>query len=307
MKKLFPLFLVFLLFFGCAEKTPLPAPEGTSITDALGRTCALTTDAKVVSCYASFADMWQLAGGTLSAVTEDAITEHQLDVGPDTAIIGSVKHIDLEQVVALEPDYVMLSADLAAHLSLRESLDTMGIPYGYFQVDDFGDYKALMGQFCRITGRDDLYRQNVLDVEQAILDIKERIPETDATVLLLRTYSTGMKAKTSDNLAGQILEELGLTNIAAGHKTMLEDLSLEHILQADPDYIFALTMGDEAGALAYFQENAQSNPAWASLTAIQKGRFHMLPKDLFHYKPNDRWSESYAYLAKRIWPEVFSG
>ena len=57
-----------------------------------------------------------------------------------------------------------------------------------------------------------------------------------------------MKAKTDDNLAGQILKEFGLANIADNDKSMLEDLSLEHIVKQDPDYIFVLTMGNEDDA-----------------------------------------------------------
>ncbi len=301
MKRLFPIFLMFCLLCGCA-RTDTPNTQGIAVTDSLGSTVQLSPDAKVVSCYGSYAEMWLLAGGRLAGVTEDAITEHGLNVG-DAAMVGTVKHIDLERLVALEPDYVILSADLTAHLSLKESLETMGIPCGYFRVDTFDDYKAVMEQFCSVTGRNDLYQTNVLDVEAEIAEIKAKIPETDKTVLLLRVFSTGMKAKGSDNLAGQILEEFGLTNIAGDQ--MLEELSLEHIVRCDPDYIFALTMGNETGAQAYFQDNALNHPAWSSLTAVQKGNYQMLPKELFHHKPNNRWSESYAYLARLIWPDIF--
>lgn len=301
-RRFFVAFIILVLLCGCNQS----APEGdVTIVDVFGNSCSLPENARVVSCYASFADIWLLSGGSLVGVTEDAISEHNLDVGEEAAIIGSVKHIDLEKVLALDPDYVMLSADLTAHLSLKESLEAMSIPHGYFRVDVFADYKALMEQFCAYTGRSDLYQTHVLDVETEIDAILERIPEIDKSVLLIRAYSTGMKAKRDDNLAGQILQEFGLTNIA--DSGMLEDLSMEHIVRTDPDYIFALTMGDEAAALQYLKDNAENNPAWTGLTAIRNGNYHLLPKDLFHYKPNERWSESYAYLANLIWPELFPG
>ena len=31
----------------------------------------------------------------------------------------------------------------------------------------------------------------------------------------------------------------------------------------------------------------------------------VLPKDLFHYKPNNRWGESYQYLGEILYPELF--
>ena len=36
---------------------------------------------RVVSLYGSFAEAWTLAGGTLTATTEDAIKERGLDLG----------------------------------------------------------------------------------------------------------------------------------------------------------------------------------------------------------------------------------
>lgn len=298
---------ILLSFCACGKKdtnNSADTEDKTAVTDVFGNVAYLDKNSKVISGYASFAECWMLSGGSLIGVTQDAINEHGLDVG-DAQIIGTVKHIDLEKVVSLAPDYLILSADLTAHLSLKDSLDAIGIPYGYFRVDVFDDYKALMTQFCGVNGRQDLFEKNVTAVESKIAGIKAKIPPTNKTVLLLRAFSTGMKAKTDDNLAGQILREFGLVNIADGNHSMLEDLSIEHIVKSDPDYLFAMTMGNEEGALQYLSDNAQSNPAWRELTAVKQGNYHLLPKALFHYKPNNRWSESYEYLAKLIWPEIF--
>ncbi len=299
------LFALLLLCTLCGCKVvPTEDADGVKLTDALGNVCHINNQARVVSCYASFAECWLLAGGELAGVTQDAVDEHGLDVG-DAEIIGTVKHIDMERLIRLEPDYVILSADLAAHLALKDSLDAMGIAYGYFRVDVFEDYKKIMDLFCQVSGREDLYKLNVLDVDEKINGIRSKIPHTDASVLLMRVYSSGMKAKAEDNIAGVILKELGLKNIADDNRSLLEDLSLEHIVKSDPDYIFAMTMGNEAGAMEYFNANAQNNPMWSELCAVKNGNYHMLPKELFHYKPNNRWSESYEYIAKLVWQDLF--
>ena len=38
----------------------------------------------------------------------------------------------------------------------------------------------------------------------------------------------------------------------------------------------------------------------------RKENRELLPKDLFHYKPNERWDESYEYLARILYPSVFA-
>ncbi len=309
MKRFFALLfclITSLSLAACAGGGESPAaPNGVAVTDAMGNTVTLTPHSRVVSCYGSFADCWVLAGGSLVGVTDDAVEEGIVPAGGVT-VVGSVKNVDLEIVLSLAPDFVILSADLAAHLKLEDALKAVKIPYGYFRVDTFSDYKALMGQFCAVTGREDLYRAHVLSAEEEISSVLARIPSGSAdTVLLIRVYSTGMKAKRDDNLAGQILKEFGLRNIADENEGLLEDLSVEKILLEDPDHIVALAMGDQAAADEFLRQNVENNPAWAGLTAVKEGRYSMLPKDLFHYKPNERWGESYEYLAKIIYPEIF--
>ena len=61
---------------------------------------------------------------------------------------------------------------------------------------------------------------------------------------------------------------------------------------------------DTQKALDALAAGIQANPAWNSLSAVQNGRYVVLPSDLFHYKPNARWGESYEYLAKILYPQV---
>lgn len=277
-----------------------------TITDAFGNTVALERDSRVVCCHASFAQCWLLSGGQLVGVTQDAKEERGLPLSDDVQIVGTVKHIDLEKLIALEPDYVILSADLTAHLELEESLRALQIPYGYFREDTFEDYAGIMRQFCNVNdAQGDRYQTYVTDVEGRIQSVLADIPsETDQSFLLLRAFSTGMKAKTDDNLAGRILKEFGLVNIADECPSLLEDLSMEKIIAEDPEYVFVITMGDEQAARDYLQQNVESDPAWAGLRAVQNGRYLILPQELFHYKPNDRWDEAYRYLAAILFLEM---
>lgn len=297
-----------LSFFGCSQEpqTPDNPTESASVTDVNGTVVSLDKNARVVACYGSFAECWLLSGGNLAGVTQDAIDEGRITDTQGISVVGTVKSIDLEKLVELEPDYVILSADLTAHTGIKSSLDSLGISYGYFRVDTFEDYRAMMEQFCNVNEREDLFEENVVKVGERIDEILSEIPdESDKTVLLVRAFSTGIKAKTDDNLAGQILKEYSMINIADKTPSILEDLSIEQIIKEDPDYIFVTTMGSEEEAIAYLKNNIESNPAWSELSAVKNGNYVVLPKDLFHYKPNNRWDESYEHLAKIIYPEIF--
>lgn len=300
------LFSVLLSLAACAASPAPEEPDGVALRDVNGSTVRLRPESRLVFGEASLAECWLLAGGMPVGVPLDAIEERALPLAADTAAVGTVKSPDLEKIAALEPDYVVLSADLSAHAQLKDSLEQMGIPCGYFRLDSFEDYRELMAQFCAVTGRADLYEENVLSVEMRIAALRDKLPEAPGlSALLLRAYSTGMKAKTDDNPAGKILKDFGLENPAESNPSLLEELSIEKIILDDPDYIFVMTMGIETEAREYLRANVESDPAWSGLSAVKNGRYIILPQELFHYKPNDRWDDSYEYLAKIIYPDLF--
>ena len=200
-----------------------------------------------------------------------------------------------------------MASDIAGQADIQDVLENAGLTCAYFQVDTFEDYGFMMEQFTAVTGREDLYEENVTQVEQQIQDARAAaaLSSTRPSVLLIRAFSSGIKAKTDDELAGAILKDLWAHNIADDHPSMLEDLSLEEVIAADPEYIFVTTMGDEQKALDYLNGLIEQNPAWSELSAVKEGRYIVLPKDLFHYKPNNRWGESYQYLGEILYPQLF--
>ena len=302
--------LAALLLAACAAPASSAAATDSAVefVDAQGTQVALQSWDRVVSLYGSFAELWLLSGGTLVGATTDAVEERGLDLGGDVALVGNVKTPSLEEVLALEPDFVILSADIEGHVALDESLTAAGVPHAYFRVDNFEDYCTLLRQFCRMTGRDDLFEEYGAAQQQRVERIKAaaaQMQDAAPTVLLIRAYSTGAKAKGTDIFAGAMLAELGADNIVTRYDSLLEDLSMETIIAADPDLILMVPMGaNEDAAAAYMAEHFEANPAWAGLTAVQNGCYAMLPKELFHYKPNARWADSYAYLAKILYPQL---
>ena len=98
------------------------AEQAVSFTDIMGYSVTLNSWDRVVSLYGSFGETWMLAGGTLVGTTSDAIEERGLMLGDEVAIVGSVKQPNFEEILAANPDFVILSADTAEHeadLALR--------------------------------------------------------------------------------------------------------------------------------------------------------------------------------------------
>lgn len=262
---------------------------------------ALAQPQRVVSLLGSFAEAWALAGGELVGVTEDAVSERGMALDAGVQIIGTTKAPNLELILALEPDLVLYSTEIAGQVELAPVLEELGIPVRGYHVATYLDYMAMMEELCGLTGRPDLLEGQQETVQQPIESLMEAAQQCPAygvhTALLLRAYSTGVKAKSADNLAGAMLQDMGLLNIAGDADALLENLTLEAILQADPDYVFIVTMGEsQEKALDALEQSLTGNPAWQGLSAVQAGRVVVLDRTLFHLKPNARWAQAYQFL-----------
>lgn len=304
--------LASLLVSGCGMEADGAVPseaseeEGMVFTDDTGRSVSVAGCSRVVSLYGSFAEAWMLAGGTLAGTTEDAVRERKLSLGTDVAIVGTVKEPNLEEILSVSPDFVILSSEIASQTSLDGALTDAGIPHAYFSGSTFGSYLSMLKIFCGMTGREDLYRKNGLDVRtriDAILQENASLKGSAPSVLLLRAYSGGCEARGGDSIAGAILKDLGAKNLADSDASFAAGLGMEQIIADDPEYILITVMGNEDGAREYFREKFESDPAWSGLTAVREGHVEFLPKDLFQYKPNARWDESYDYLENLLYPE----
>lgn len=275
--------------------------------DANGRSVQVAENPqRVVALYGSYGDAWLTAGGALAGTTDDVLREGDPRLGPDVQSVGTHTTPNLEALLALEPDFVLLSADVAGQAELGDVLSEAGIPNALFSTKDYRSYMDMISIFTQLTGRDDLYAR---EVETVQAPIEEMIAWAQAnanagarTALLLRAFSTGVKAKGSaDTVAGVILKDMGFDNIADGDSPLSENLSLEAILMADPDYVFVVTMGaNSEAAMDAMAELLTDNPAWAGLRAVREGRYVVLDSKLFHYHPNHRWAESYAVIRDLI-------
>lgn len=293
-----------LILCGCFRKPEITSDITNTVTfkDALGRDVAVfEKPQRVAALIGSFADVWQLAGGTVCAAAEDAWDDFGLEL--DEAInIGGAHSPSTERLLSANPDFVIASASTASNVQLQELLENAGITVAYFDVDNFSDYLEMLGICTDITGRKDLYRKNGTDIEKQIDSIKSEvlktdIPEEKRTVLLLRASSGFVKAKGSKGtVLGEMLCDMGCINIADSDSSLLENLSVESIIENEPYRIFVVAMGDEKAAIENVMRMMNENPVWNKLEAVNKERIYFMDRRLFNLKPNAHWAEAYEKL-----------
>jgi iron complex transport system substrate-binding protein len=291
-----------------AQTTDAPAAPGPyDFVDDLGKKVHVDNPQRVVSVMPSFAEMWQLSGGSeLVGVTDDALTEAgSLKLSEDVALIGLYNAPNLESILALTPDFVLLSAATPEHVALQEALTNAGIQAAYFKVTHFEDYLRVMQVMTDITARPDLYKQHGTDVQDKIQSIIAKVPVQSGEkpkALVLITFSRGSRVQSSETMPGQMLKQLGCDNLADENPSLLQDFSIEAVIEQDPDYIFVIPMGNSPeAATANLDAAIEGNPAWKDVSAVKNGNYVLLDQDYFLYKPNNRWDQSYQILYDAIY------
>ena len=293
-----------ILLSGCGAETAGETPQnGVTFTDDLGRTVTVENPQRVASLLGSFTHIWLLAGGTVCATADDAWEDFHLELPEETVNLGTTQSLSMELLFSANPDFILASTNRRQNIEWQETLESTGIPVAYFNVAGFEDYLRLLDICTQITGCRENYQKYGLDVQTQIEAVREqskaRLEESEApTVLSMRASAASITVKNSkDNVLGEMLADLGCINIADSDTTLLEELSMEHILMADPDYIFIVQRGDDTeGMQAYFQQFIADHPAWEQLTAVKEGRVYFMDKTLYNLKPNDRWGEAYLQL-----------
>ena len=310
MKRFIALFMALVLFTfcGCSVKSSDNVSSDMDaqviFTDALNREIHIEkSPERVAALIGSFADVWQLSGGSVCAAAEDAWDDFGLELG-DAVNIGGAHSPSVESLLSADPDFVIASASTASNVEMKETLENAGITVAYFDVDCFEDYLSMLDICTDITGRKDLYVQNGTMLQAQIDAIKEEclqanLPENERKILLLRASSGFVKAKGSEGtILGEMLADLGCINIADSDEALLENLSVESVIREEPYRIFVVTMGDDTEtAIDNLTRMMDENPAWGSLEAVSENRLHIMDRKLFNIKPNAKWAEAYEQLS----------
>lgn len=275
-----------------------------SFTDDIGQEVVLPQCPETVAVlFSSFAEVWTLAGGEVAVTVGESVERGFADAGVSLVDDGAGKSINMELLLAAQPDLVICSADVEAQVKAAELLRSASVPAACFRVESFDDYLRMLRICTEITGDHAAYETYGTAVAERIEALLNDTREGATDILFIRAGSSdsATKAKNGEqHFAAAMLEELGAYNIADAAPILLDGLSMEEILRADPDFIFISTMGKEAAAKAHMEE-VLAQSAWQSLSAVKNGRVIYLPKDLFQFKPNARWGDAYAYLIEVLY------
>ncbi len=210
--------------------------------------------------------------------------------------IGELMNPNMELIVDLNPDIVVLSSNHPKYESISTLLESANVDILTIDYNSFDEYKDAIKEISTLTD-DENYFNKMVDNAQSAVDkyIEKSSDLSSKKALVLRSSASSFNTIDNAYFSNEIIENMNIENIANVNDKISADLSIEYILEENPDYIFIIQMGDEDSMLGYENYLAE-NSTWSNLSAVKQGNVYFLPKELFHLKPNTKWGEAYEYI-----------
>lgn len=290
--------LLSLVLSACAQPaTPAatPTPSPIVMTDGLGRTVTLAAPAqRVVSLAPSNTEILFAVGAGGQVVGRDNFSNY-----PPEALelpgLGDFMGFSIEQIVALNPDLVLLAEIHPPELV--KSLEDAGLTVYYLKnpltmeemypmlitVGELTGHKAeAEALVSRLSVRVAAVQQKLADVEKRPTVFYE-IDGTDPS----KPWTTG-----SGTFIDTLLEMAKAENVGRAMGSQYGQMSIEALLEADPDFIL---LGDANFGMT--PEMVIARPGWGELTAVKEGRVLPFNDDLAS-RPGPRLVDGLEELAR---------
>ena len=263
------------------------AQDGSrTLTDAFGREVTLDQPPlRVVGMSASINEMLIAIGVMPVGVSAGMDFPPQVEGLPT---IGTSYQPDLEGLAALEPDLIIANAQL--NEPIMDRLEAIAPTFAVLTLtpQDVPQNIRLLGELMW-QDASAAYVALAYDNYLALAAELGAVHDGPTVVIIVGTLDVPNYGKSSTYL-GAMVQTLGATNIADGKEDDgpfpgYSQLSIEAILDADPDYILTVTRGADTP----MPESMLSDPIWSAMTAVQEGRAIELDNRLYVEAPGPRF------------------
>lgn len=214
-------------------------------------------------------------------------------------VIGNAHQPNFEQIASLKPDVLVANNGFQKNVPTVEGQGTKVIISSANSVQDIQKNIELYGTVMKKEDKAKELNQKINE------QMKKYEKKSDVKALLVYGAPGTYLAALPTSLSGDVLEKTGGKNIASDFPETKEypqyaQLSVERIIEANPDVIYLITHGDPKSVKKAFEGEMMKNEAWKNLDAVKQNRVVILPPDLFGSNPGTKVTEAMDFMYKSI-------
>lgn len=217
--------------------------------------------------------------------------------------VGSIAAPNLEQIVRLEPDLILTSAEANTRETLSQ-LERLRLPVFAVKPESMEDILTsikLLGAALKA----EVAASVIREIRAHMASVRQRVADRPRPRVLYLIWADPPIAAGPATFIHDLLEQAGGVNAVQERSTRYLALGWEEIVARKPEVILvAAHQGGKNG-----REASQGNQAvwgsWQSVPAVKAGRVVFVPGDTT-LRPGPRVAEGVEQLARAIHPGVFA-
>jgi cobalamin transport system substrate-binding protein len=203
---------------------------------------------------------------------------------------------NLESLVALQPDLVVapnhfLKSDIIV------KLEQLKIPVFVLMDKNVEGIFIHIQTLGRIVGRSTKADAVAMRLRDEVAVIKQRVQGLSPVRTLYVLNSLPLITVGPGSFIDQLIGMAGGTNVAAESASPYPRLSMEAVLQKDPE-VLVFPVGKAEGISASEQHSWRQ---WSTMTAVKRGRLHQISADWLN-RPGPRIAQGLSALAEILHP-----
>ena len=255
---------------GPVSAAEAPAGDGITLTDMAGREVTLSGPAtRVVALTASDVETLYAIGAGVKLVGRGEYCNYP----PEAMDIQSVQsgvETNIEQIIALEPQLLLMSTMAQTEEQLRQLEDAGIVAFVTDAQDVEGAYTAI-GLVGQLVGKEAEAEAVVKTMKDTFAELHDKAAakaggEQKSIYFEVSPLEYGLWTAGTDTFMDEVAGLLCLRNIF-DDVTWWAEISEEQVLERNPDYI--LTVGMYFGDGPTPIESILSRPGWDSITAVR--------------------------------------
>jgi iron complex transport system substrate-binding protein len=213
--------------------------------------------------------------------------------------VGDVLNPSLERIIELKPD-VVLGTTAGNRRETVQALERAGIPLYGVQARNIEEILTSVQDVAELLGVPEAGRARAGEMQARLAVLAARLERTQRPRVLFVLWLEPLLTVGSDTFLNDVLRRAGAESVTADLRQDWPRLSLEFVIERDPDYlILPRTYGLEA-KLARLAEG----PPWQELRAVEERRIVWLEDAVL--RPGPRIVQAIEELAHVLHPEIFS-
>lgn len=204
--------------------------------------------------------------------------------------VGGYRGLDMEAIAALRPDLIIAwpSGNTPAQV---EKLKQLGLPIFLSEPKRITDIASALERFGTLTGNSDAAQQAVRKFNRQYATLRATYAGRPPVRVFYQIWNSPLMTVSGEQIISDAIRLCGGENIFASLPTLTPTVSLEAVLQADPEVIVASGMGNRRPAWL------DDWKRWPRLRAVQSDQLHFIPSDYIN-RPTPRLLQGAATLCK---------